>query len=180
MAAAKKIISALLVLAASVGVGLALALFSPQAQPVEPTPAALADTAVHTGRLPGYENSPQNTTPEYCWYLYNGSLGMAQDGSLPLLLENTAGNECVMQVRYTLPDGTVLLTTPTIGAGEYLLYAYPEKLPQAGSYAVTVSILVYHKEQTPAVDEPFATYTEQATLTVPQGVSLPQQNSTQQ
>lgn len=181
MTAAKKIISALLVLAAAIGAGLALATFLPQnRQPVAQPPEVLADTAIHSGRLPGYENAPRNTTPEYFWYLYNGSLGVGQDGSLPLLLENTAGNECMMQVRYTLSDGTVLLTTPVIGAGEYLLNAYPQSLPPAGSYSVTVSILVYHEGQDPAVDTPFAAYTEQATLTVPQGAALPQQNSSQQ
>ena len=97
---------------------------------------------------------------------------MGKDGSLPLLLENTPGNECVMRVRYTLADGTVLLTTPIIRAEEYLLYAYPDFLPEAGSYPVTVSILVFHAQQDPATDEPFATYTEQATLTVPQGAAL--------
>ncbi len=90
----------------------------------------------------------------------NGSLVMGKDGSLPLLLENTPGNECVMRVRYTLADGTVLLTTPIIRAEEYLLYAYPDFLPEAGSYPVTVSILVFHAQQDPATDEPFATYTE--------------------
>ena len=161
MTATKKIISALLVLAAAIGAGLALATFLPQnRQPVAQPPEILA--------------------PEYFWYLYNGSLGVGQDGSLPLLLENTAGNECMMQVRYTLSDGTVLLTTPVIGAGEYLLYAYPQSLPPAGSYSVTVSILVYYEGQDPAVDTPFAAYTEQATLTVPQGAALPQQNSSQQ
>ena len=97
---------------------------------------------------------------------------MGKDGSLPLLLENTPGNECVMRVRYTLADGTVLLTTPIIRTEEYLLYAYPDFLPEAGSYPVTVSILVFHAQQDPATDEPFATYTEQATLTVPQGAAL--------
>ena len=107
----------------------------------------MADTTIHTGRLPGYENAPQNTTPEYFWYLFNGSLVMGKDGSLPLLLENTPGNECVMRVRYTLADGTVLLTTPIIRTEEYLLYAYPDFLPEAGSYPVTVSILVFHAQQ---------------------------------
>ena len=78
----------------------------------------------------------------------------------------------MMRVRYTLADGTVLLTTPIIRAEEYLLYAYPDSLPEAGSYPVTVSILVFHAQQDPATDEPFATYTEQATLTVPQGAAL--------
>ena len=92
--AAKKIISALLVLAAAIGVGLALATFLPQnRQPVAQPPEVLADTAIHSGRLPGYENAPPNTTPEYFWYLYNGSLGMGQDGSLPLLLENSPAAE---------------------------------------------------------------------------------------
>ncbi len=182
MTVAKKIISTLLLAAVAVGIGLVLALFLPQGEypPPDPTPTEMADTTIHTGRLPGYENAPQNTTPEYFWYLFNGSLAMGKDGSLPLLLENTPGNECVMQVRYTLSDGTVLLATPVIGAGEYLLYAYPQSLPPAGSYSVTVSILVYHEGQDPAVDTPFAAYTEQATLTVPQGAALPQQNSSQQ
>ena len=174
MTVAKKIISTLLVAAVAVGIGLVLALLLPQGgypQP-EPTPTEMADTTIHTGRLPGYENAPQNTTPEYFWYLFNGSLAMGKDGSLPLLLENTPGNECVMRVRYTLADGTVLLTTPIIRAEEYLLYAYPDSLPEAGSYPVTVSILVFHAQQDPATDEPFATYTEQATLTVPQGAAL--------
>ena len=154
--------------------GLVLALLLPQggSPPPDPTPTEMADTTIHTGRLPGYENAPQNTTPEYFWYLFNGSLVMGKDGSLPLLLENTPGNECVMRVRYTLADGTVLLTTPIIRAEEYLLYAYPDFLPEAGSYPVTVSILVFHAQQDPATDEPFATYTEQATLTVPQGAAL--------
>ena len=174
MTVAKKIISTLLVAAVAVGIGLVLALLLPQGEypPPEPTHTEMADTTIHTGRLPGYENAPQNTTPEYFWYLFNGSLAMGKDGSLPLLLENTPGNECVMRVRYTLADGTVLLTTPIIRAGEYLLYAYPDSLPEAGSYPVTVSILVFHAQQDPATDEPFATYTEQATLTVPQGAAL--------
>lgn len=175
MAIVKKIGSTLLIAAAAVGIGLALALFLPQngiSQPY-PAPTEAVDTSIHTGRLPGYENAPQNTTPEYFWYLFNGSLGMEKDGSLPLLLENTVGNVCSMQVCYTLEDGTALLTTPVIGAGEYLLYAYPASLPAHGSYPVTVTILVYHAEQDPAVDEPFATYTEHAVLTVPQGAALP-------
>ena len=178
MTVAKKIVSTLLVATVAVGIGLALALLLPQggSPPPEPTPTEMADTTVHTGRLPGYENAPQNTTPEYFWYLFNGSLAAGKDGSLPLLLENTPGNECVMRVRYTLADGTTLLTTPVIGAGEYLLYAYPDSLPAPGSYPVTVTILVYHAEQDPVTDEPFATYTEQAMLTVPQDAVLP--NST--
>ena len=110
MTVAKKIISTLLVAAVAVGIGLVLALLLPQGgyPPPEPTPTEMADTTIHTGRLPGYENAPQNTTPEYFWYLFNGSLAMGKDGSLPLLLENTPGNECVMRVRYTLADGTVL------------------------------------------------------------------------
>ena len=166
MTVAKKIISTLLVAAVAVGIGLVLALLLPQggSPPPDPTHTEMADTTIHTGRLPGYENAPQNTTPEYFWYLFNGSL--------PLLLENTPGNECVMRVRYTLADGTVLLTTPIIRAEEYLLYAYPDFLPEAGSYPVTVTILVFHAQQDPATDEPFATYTEQATLTVPQGAAL--------
>ena len=166
MTVAKKIISTLLVAAVAVGIGLVLALLLPQGEypPPEPTHTEMVDTTIHTGRLPGYENAPQNTTPEYFWYLFNGSLAMGKDGSLPLLLENTPGNECVMRVRYTLADGTVLLTTPIIRAEEYLLYAYPDSLPEAGSYPVTVSILVFHAQQDPATDEPFATYTEQAPL----------------
>ena len=71
-----------------------------------------------------------------------------------------------------LPDGTVLVTTPLLQPGEYLLNAYPETLPAAGSYGVTLTMLVYHEEQDPAAEEPFATYTEQATLTVPQDAAL--------
>ena len=126
MTVAKKIISTLLVAAVAVGIGLVLALLLPQGEypPPYPTHTEMADTTIHTGRLPGYENAPQNTTPEYFWYLFNGSLAMGKDGSLPLLLENTPGNECVMRVRYTLADGTVLLTTPII---TYRLL--PEQIP---------------------------------------------------
>ena len=99
-------------------------------------------------------------------------MSAASDGCLAVLLENTPGNDCAMQVRYTLPDGTVLLTTPLLQPGEYLLNAYPETLPAAGSYGVTLTMLVYHEEQDPAAEEPFATYTEQATLTVPQDAAL--------
>ena len=169
-----KVLSSTLVAAAAVGIGLLLAFALPRTLPVAPpdpeTPSA--DTAVHTGRLPGYESAPQNTTPEYFWYLFNGSMSMGKDGSIPVLLENTIGNECAMQVRYTLADGQVLLTTPMIGAGEYLLYAYPEILPEPGSYPVTVTIRVYHAEQDPTAEEPFATYTEHTTLTVPKGAAL--------
>ena len=88
MTVAKKIISTLLVAAVAVGIGLVLALLLPQGEypPPEPTHTEMADTTIHTGRLPGYENAPQNTTPEYFWYLFNGSLAMGKDGSLPLLL----------------------------------------------------------------------------------------------
>ena len=77
MTAVKKIGSALLIAAAAVGIGLALALFMPQS--VAPGPTPPADTAIHSGRLPGYENAPVNTTPEYFWYLYNGSLSAAAE-----------------------------------------------------------------------------------------------------
>lgn len=89
MTVAKKIISTLLVAAVAVGIGLVLALLLPQGEypPPYPTHTEMADTTIHTGRLPGYENAPQNTTPEYFWYLFNGSLAMGKDGSLPLLLE---------------------------------------------------------------------------------------------
>ena len=83
MTVAKKIISTLLVAAVAVGIGLVLALLLPQGEypPPEPTHTEMADTTIHTGRLPGYENAPQNTTPEYFWYLFNGSLAMGKDGS---------------------------------------------------------------------------------------------------
>lgn len=165
-----KILSSTLVAAAAVGIGLFLAFALPVKLPAPETPSA--DTAIHTGRLPGYESSPQNATPEYFWYLYNGNLSAASDGCLAVLLENTPGNGCAMQVRYTLPDGTVLLTTPLLQPGEYLLNAYPATLPAAGSYEVTLTMLVYHEEQDPAAEEPFATYTEKATLTVPQDAAL--------
>lgn len=165
-----KILSSTLVAAAAVGIGLFLAFALPVEPPVQETPSA--DTAIHTGRLPGYESSPQNTTPEYFRYLYNGNLSAASDGCLAVLLENTLGNGCAMQVRYTLPDGTVLLTTPLLQPGEYLLNAYPATLPAAGSYEVTLTMLVFHEEQDPAAEEPFATYTEKATLTVPQDAAL--------
>ena len=169
-----KVLSSTLVAAAAVGIGLFMAFALPRTLPAAPpdpeTPSA--DTVVHTGRLPGYESAPQNTTPEYFWYLYNGNLSAASDGCLAVLLENTPGNDCAMQVRYTLPDGTVLFTTPRLQPGEYLLNAYPETLPAAGSYGVTLTMLVYHEEQDPAAEEPFATYTEQATLTVPQDAAL--------
>ena len=165
-----KILSSTLVAAAAVGIGLFLAFALPVEPPVQETPSA--DTAIHTGRLPGYESSPQNTTPKYFRYLYNGNLSAASDGCLAVLLENTLGNGCAMQVRYTLPDGTVLLTTPLLQPGEYLLNAYPATLPAAGSYEVTLTMLVYHEEQDPAAEEPFATYTEKATLTVPQDAAL--------
>ena len=165
-----KILSSTLVAAAAVGIGLFLAFALPVEPPVQETPSA--DTAIHTGRLPGYESSPQNTTPEYFRYLYNGNLSAASDGCLAVLLENTLGNGCAMQVRYTLPDGTVLLTTPLLQPGEYLLNAYPATLPAAGSYEVTLTMLVYHEEQDPAAEEPFATYTEKATLTDPQDAAL--------
>ena len=175
MAVVKKTFAAVLIAAAAVGIGLALSFFLPQEIPQKPgdtIPTEAIDTAVHIGRLPGYENSPQNTTPEYFWYLFNGSMSMGKDGSIPVLLENTIGNECAMQVRYTLADGQVLLTTPMIGAGEYLLHAYPEILPEPGSYPVTVTIRVYHAEQDPTAEEPFATHTEHTTLTVPKGAAL--------
>ena len=175
MAVVKKIISTLLVSAAAIGIGLALALYLPEQgaqQPAISDPAETADTAVHIGRLPGYENSPQNTTPEYFYYLFNAALNMGQDGSLPVMLENTPGNECVMRVRYSLSDGRDLLVTPVIRPGEYLLYSFPSELPQAGEYLVVVSIMVYHDGQNPDTDEPFASYTEQASLTVPKGAVL--------
>ncbi len=175
MTAVKKIGSALLIATAAVGIGLALALFMPQS--VAPGPTPPADTAIHSGRLPGYENAPANTTPEYFWYLYNGSLSAAADGSIAVMLENTPGNECSMRVRYTMADDTILLTTPIIGAGEHLLYAYPEVLPQPGSYPLTVTIQVYHTGQDPATEEPFATYTEQAQLTIPKGAALTQKEA---
>ena len=146
-------------------------------QSVVPGPTPPADTAIHSGRLPGYENAPVNTTPEYFWYLYNGSLSAAADGSIAVMLENTPGNECSMRVRYTMADDTILLTTPIIGAGEHLLYAYPEVLPQPGSYPLTVTIQVYHTGQDPAAEEPFATYTEQAQLTIPKGAALTQKEA---
>lgn len=67
MTVAKKIISTLLVAAVAVGIGLVLALLLPQGEypPPDPTHTEMADTTIHTGRLPGYENAPQNTTPEY-------------------------------------------------------------------------------------------------------------------
>ena len=64
MTAMKKIGSALLIAAAAVGIGLALALFMPQS--VAPGPTPPADTAIHSGRLPGYENAPVNATPCGC------------------------------------------------------------------------------------------------------------------
>ena len=54
MTVAKKIISTLLVAAVAVGIGLVLALLLPQGEypPPEPTHTEMADTTIHTGRLP--------------------------------------------------------------------------------------------------------------------------------
>ena len=101
MTAAKKIISALLVLAAAVGAGLALATFLPQnRQPVAQPPKFL--------RIPPYTAAACRGTKMPLGIQHRNIFGISITAALVWgrtaacrCWENTAGNECMMQVRYT-------------------------------------------------------------------------------
>lgn len=179
----------ILLIAAAVGVGYFLVSVLPRFAPVAvvmdtagETELSASDTDVREGRLPGYEDAKVNSNPEYFWYLYNGKVNY-ENPSAPgnVMLENTQGNTCDMQVVYALESGEEVYRSPMMHPGEYLMYDTLDKTMPAGKYDVNVTIYVYSaatatdagaqegQEQTETETEirtPFATYSERAHLTI--------------
>lgn len=175
----------LLVVALAVAIGLLLFLLPKLAPGVtvapereEPAPPPTLNTEVQQGRLPGYEDAPDNEDGRYFQYLFNSSVVFSEGGAPGnVLLENTVGNVCDMVVSFRLEDGKTAYRSPKLSPGEYLEYGCLLEPLSAGSYPVSVIIDVYLPPQGlpeeaesesagPAPQEPIASYIEQATLTV--------------
>ena len=109
---------------------------------------------VEDGRLPGYEDSPVNNDGRYFYYQ------LCREVTFPkptapgnVLLENTTGNTCDMQVEYELEDGTVVYTSPLLEPDQHLLEDKLSEELEEGTYDVLARIYVYSRETGELQDE---------------------------
>lgn len=167
----------LLILVLAIGMGWFLVTELPRLLPdtvitsSQQTPAPVGqsqsyDTMVRPGRLPGYENTPGNQTPEYFCYLYNSNMSASAGTPCNVLLENTAGNTCDMIVTLTTQEDREIYCSPVICPGEYLMYGTLSSLPEAGEYTVCIAIQVFEAGHALPTEKPLAIYHETAALTV--------------
>ena len=96
---------------------------------------------VEDGRLPGYEDSPVNNDGRYFYYQLCKEVTFNKPTAPGnVLIENTTGNTCDMQVEYQLEDGTVIYTSPMLEPDQHLLedklsVELPEGLTELRSFA---------------------------------------------
>ena len=103
---------------------------------------------VEEGRLPGYEDSPVNNDGRYFYYQLCKEVTFNKPTAPGnVLIENTTGNTCDMQVEYQLADdGTVIYTSPMLKPGQHLLEDKLSAELEEGSYDVVAKIYVYDQE----------------------------------
>ena len=103
--------------------------------------------AVEDGRLPGYEDSPVNNDGRYFYYQLCKEVTFNKPTAPGnVLIENTTGNTCDMQVEYQLEDGTVIYTSPMLEPDQHLLEdKLSVELPE-GTYDVLAKIYVYNRD----------------------------------
>ena len=102
---------------------------------------------VEDGRLPGYEDSPVNNDGRYFYYQLCKEVTFNKPTAPGnVLIENTTGNTCDMQVEYQLEDGTVIYTSPMLEPDQHLLEdKLSVELPE-GTYDVLAKIYVYNRD----------------------------------
>ena len=100
-------------------------------------------SVVASGRLPGYEDYPINDDPQSFYYLIGSNVVFNRpEAQGNLMIENTTGNVCQMQVTLELHDtGVVIYTSPVLEPDQHIERDKLDVTLEKGSYDVTAKIL---------------------------------------
>lgn len=121
-------------------------------------------SVVASGRLPGYEDYPINDDPQSFYYLIGSNVVFNRpDAQGNLMIENTTGNVCQMQVTLELHDtGEVIYTSPVLEPDEHIERDKLDVTLEKGNYDVTAKILALD----PDTGETKGTFSEEITVVV--------------
>lgn len=135
--------------------------------PGEAAPGGSGDRprgTVMDGRLPGYEDQPDNDNPGAFYYTVGSRIIFNRPGALgKMMLENIPGNQYDLEVQFQLEEtDQVVYTSPVLRPGQHL---------EQDSLAVTLEKGEYHTlahliALDPVTGEPITRFTESITLVV--------------
>lgn len=120
--------------------------------------------AAQEGRLPGYESHDINTAPDQFCYLLNSTVEFAEpDAPGNIMVENTPGNLCPMQLCYYRSDTDELIyVSPMLKPGTHISTDTLTAKLKKGEYTVNAVLSVYDETTL----ELKTTFHEEVTLTV--------------
>lgn len=155
-----------IILSVLAGAGLAL-LTGGASTPLIERPSAqdAADFSVTIcqGRLPGAEEYPTNEEGTGFLYTINTVVTANRAGLGSIMLENTPGNQCDIEMEFTLDDtGETIYRSPRLKPNTCFTQDMLAQTPGPGSYNVSASIMAYDIK----TGEQLATKTRYITLTV--------------
>jgi len=155
---------AVLVLALAVLAAAGLAMVTPEESIPVDGGLSSSGSGIASGRLPGYEDHPINTDPQSFYYLIGNNITFSRPTAAgKLMLENTTGNACDMEVTLQLRDtGEVIYTSPLLEPDQHIEEDQLDVELEPGEYDVLATILALD----PDTGELQGTFSEQITIII--------------
>lgn len=108
----------------------------------DPPYASVAE--IYTGRIPGAGDAPSGGSEKEFYYIINTTVTFDAPTAVGnLMLENTVGNNCSIQMVVTLDDGRTVYTSPTLLPNTYITADRLTDPPEAGTYTASAVVTAY-------------------------------------